>query len=100
MRSDWISYMKIVRGEARLRLFCRDQSGGAGNPLPSLALLYPPVDEPFAVDIRFSFFYTLDAKNAGYDHSISVDLNVRLLIHHLRRLILGCFLCGDETCFI
>src|SRR5258707_6670265 len=100
MRSDWISYMKIVRGEARLRLFCRDQSGGAGNALPGLALLYPRVGEPFAGEIRFSFFYALGGKKAGYDSGIAVDLNVDLLIHRLRRLILGCFDAGEKLGFI
>src|SRR5438445_3878177 len=99
MRSGWLSYMKIARSVARLRLFCRDQRGGTGNALPGLVLLYPRVDEPFAMDIRFSFFHALDTKNAGNDSGIAVDLNVDLLIHSLRRLILGCFDAGEKLSF-
>ena len=63
-------------------------------------MLYPRVDEPFAVDIRFSFFYTLDAEDPDDDSGIAVDLNVDLLIHRLRRLILGRFDAGEKLGFI
>ena len=81
------------------RLLGRDQSGLAGDTLPSLIAFDPGVGEAFAVYVRFTLFNPFDAENSHDHGSVSVHLNFDLFIDCLRRLVFRRLDAGEKLAF-